>query len=280
MKNKDKGRLPPFVPLLKDTMDSPAWRAMSHGAQALYIALKRRYNMQAHNNGRLYLSHRKAIEEIRSSSNQITRWFRELQYYGFIVMMSRGYLGIYGKGQAPRWRLTEIGCMKEPPTRDFMRWNGVQFSEKKKQDPAAEIRSRVQRKSAPVVQRKSAPLHGTSAAEIRSKGNGQSAAEIRCKSSKPLGWCVGGAVTEEEATNLILPPLTEPKDTLQLRLMTPIEGSKSNTAQVEEMPKVCAQCGGSDEILFQFKTPGRGRVPVWLHRRCRRYWLQARGVAS
>ena len=228
---------------------------MSHGAQALYIALKRRYNMQAHNNGRLYLSHRMAAEEIRSSSNQITRWFRELQYYGFIVMMSRGYLGIYGKGQAPRWRLTEVGYMKEPPTRDFIRWNGVQFSEKKKQDPAAEIRSGVQRKSA--------PLHGTSAAEIRSKGNSQSAAEIRSKSSIPLGWCVGGALTEEEATNLTLP------------LMTLVEGGKSG-ARTEGSSKVCAHCGRNGSI-FKYKNAGR---PVWLHRLCRRYWLQARaGVA-
>ena len=128
MKNKDKGRLGPFVPLLKDTLDSPTWRALSHGARSLYVALKRRYNMQAHNNGRLYLSHRKAGEEIASSSSEVTRWFRELQYYRFIVMQKPGGLGVYGKGQAPRWRLTELGYMKEPPTRDFTRWNGVSFT--------------------------------------------------------------------------------------------------------------------------------------------------------
>ena len=145
---------------------------MSHGARILYIALKRRYNLQSHNNGRLYLSQRKAITEIRSSSNQITRWFRELQHYGFIVMTSPGGLGVYGKGKAPHWRLTELGYMKDPPTRDFERWNGVRFSKVRrpvaKQNPVAEIRSTPQRKSAPLVQRKSAPLHGTSAAEIRS----------------------------------------------------------------------------------------------------------------
>ena len=32
MKRKDKGRLPPFVPLLISTIDSPAWRAMSQSA--------------------------------------------------------------------------------------------------------------------------------------------------------------------------------------------------------------------------------------------------------
>ena len=268
MKNRDKGRLGPFVPLLKDTMQSPAWRAMSHGARVLYIALKCRYNMQAHNNGRLYLAQRKAIEEIRSSSNQITRWFRELQYYGFIVMQKPGGLGVYGKGQAPRWRLTELGYMKDPATRDFLRWNGVRFGRgedrPKIQKPAAEIRSRVQRKSAPLVQRKSAPLHGTSAAEIRSKEQAQSAAEIRSKSYNHLGWRVGGALTEEEATNLTLP------------LMTVIDGGRWNTPQIEET--LCAHCARNGQ-LFQYKTRGRGRAPVWLHRQCRlRYW-QAHGAA-
>jgi len=39
-RNKDKGRLPPFVPLLKETLESPAWRQLSHGAKALYVSLK------------------------------------------------------------------------------------------------------------------------------------------------------------------------------------------------------------------------------------------------
>jgi hypothetical protein len=32
-KRERRERLPPFVPLLKSTLGSPAWRAMSHGAQ-------------------------------------------------------------------------------------------------------------------------------------------------------------------------------------------------------------------------------------------------------
>ena len=35
---RDKGRLPQFVPLLVSTLDSRAWRAMSHGARSLYVA--------------------------------------------------------------------------------------------------------------------------------------------------------------------------------------------------------------------------------------------------
>jgi hypothetical protein len=43
-----KGRLPPFVPLLKDTMKTAAWKALSHGARSLYGTLKGRYNIKLH----------------------------------------------------------------------------------------------------------------------------------------------------------------------------------------------------------------------------------------
>jgi hypothetical protein len=127
----DKGRLPPFVPLLKDTLATSAWRAMSHGARSLYVALKLRYSSNFNNNGRIFLSQRDAAEELNSHHNQIARWFRELQYFGFIVMTEGGCLGVEGRGKAPHWRLTEIGYMKAPPTRDFDRWNGKPFPEKK-----------------------------------------------------------------------------------------------------------------------------------------------------
>jgi hypothetical protein len=72
----DKGRLPPFVPLLIDTLDTPAWRALSHGARSLYVSLKRRYSQNTHNNGRIFLSERSAEKEMRSHRDQIRRWFR------------------------------------------------------------------------------------------------------------------------------------------------------------------------------------------------------------
>jgi hypothetical protein len=126
-KHKMKNRLPPFVPLLIGTLDAPAWRALSHGARSLYVALKRRYNVNIHNNGRIYLSQRQAAQELGSHHNEIARWFRELQHYGFIVMVTPGVLGVEGKGKAPRWRLTELGYMREPPTHDFRRWDGHKF---------------------------------------------------------------------------------------------------------------------------------------------------------
>jgi hypothetical protein len=160
-------RLPPFVPLLLNTIDSAAWRATSHGAKALYIVLRRRYSPKRHNNGSIFVSERVAKRELRSDREQIRRWFRELQHYGFIVQIKAGSLGVEGKGKAPHWKLTELGCRKldgtlEPPTRDFERWNGSKFRESRKQNPGREIPSRVDGKSPPVADGKSRPLRGPS----------------------------------------------------------------------------------------------------------------------
>ena len=126
-----RAKLAPFVPLLKETLDTPAWKALSHGARSLYAALKRRYNRNNHNNGRLWLSQRDAAQEIGSHHNEIARWFRELQFYGFIRMKTPGGLGVLGKGKAPHWRLTELGYMQDPPTREFTHWQGEKFRDKK-----------------------------------------------------------------------------------------------------------------------------------------------------
>ena len=85
---RTKGRLPPFVPLVKGTTNTPAWRALSHGARSLYAALKSRYNTKLQNT--VYLSIRTAQKELGSFSRRdnVGRWFHELQYYGFIVMES------------------------------------------------------------------------------------------------------------------------------------------------------------------------------------------------
>lgn len=129
---RDKGRISgPFVPMLTETMATAAWRAMSPYARVLYVAVKSRYSFKAKNNGRIYLSVRQAAEETGLNKDTVARSFRELSYYGFIVMTNPGCLGVEGRGKAPHWRLTEIGYMTDPPTRDFLRWDGVIFHEQK-----------------------------------------------------------------------------------------------------------------------------------------------------
>jgi hypothetical protein len=132
-KNKINGI---FTPMLHDTMDTPAWRALSHGAKVLYLALKRRSNQTLDNNGKVFLSQRMAKRELGSGRQQIARWFRELEHYGFLVMVTPGNLGVNGKGHAPRWRLTELPYGGEPPTRDFARWDGTQYRAPKNRIPA------------------------------------------------------------------------------------------------------------------------------------------------
>jgi hypothetical protein len=258
--SRDKGRLPPFVALLKDTLNSPAWRAMSHGARSLYVALKWNYNSQTHNNGRIYLSVRKAAREIGSDIKQVLRWYRELQHYGFIVMVKPGYLGVDGKGQAPRWRLTECGTKAKdgtlvPPTRDFLYWNGVRFGSPQKQNPVGEITNTplVKSPTPPLV--KSPTPKGPTVGEFTNKGTGQTVGEITNKSSLTTGYGSGGVLSERERART-------------LPLVTVIEGGKSPH---------CVHCGGSDEPLFRFRNGSR---PVWLHRRCRRYWRQVREAVS
>jgi hypothetical protein len=134
-RRKDKGRLPPFVPLDQEVMNSPAWRAMSYGARWLYVHLKRRWSFKQKNNGRIYLSQRNAREEMGGPHlDSIGRWFRELQHYGFIVMTEPGCLGADGKGKAPHWRLTEAewsggrnGNTWMLPTKDYLKWDGTIF---------------------------------------------------------------------------------------------------------------------------------------------------------
>jgi hypothetical protein len=166
---RDKGRISgPFVPMLKATMKEPAWIALSHGARSLYVALKSRHNSKLGN--AVYLSARVAAQEIGSNKDYVTRWFRELQYYGFIVMVSPGHLGVEGRGKAPHWRLTEEWYLGEPPTRDYQRWDGSSFQEQKspqhylskKQNPVPQTGDRVSLKLGTVLSLKvGTPAHPT-----------------------------------------------------------------------------------------------------------------------
>ena len=135
MKPRHK-KLAPFVPLLKDTMKTDAWKALSHGARSLYAALKCRYNNKLQN--AVHKSTRDAEKKLGQHSTRpnIMRWFRELQHHGFIVMVSQAHHGVNGHGKAPHWRLTEEWYLGKAPTRDFLNWGGTPFTEKRKRGTA------------------------------------------------------------------------------------------------------------------------------------------------
>jgi hypothetical protein len=116
-----------FIKVMIATMDAPAWLAMSLGARLLFIALRRRLRNDVNNNGAIFLSLRDAEKELGSKRDYIARWFRELEYYRFIVQTRPGILGSDGNGKAPHYRLTDLPYMDHPPSRDFLAWDGVKF---------------------------------------------------------------------------------------------------------------------------------------------------------
>ena len=123
-KGRVKSAMQPFVQVLKPTLREPAWKALPYGTRCLYITLKSYYN--GDNNGRIYLSVRKAAEELGASPTSTERWFYRLIQHGFIVPTGGGFLGSNGKGTS--WRLTEIGFMGEQPTKDYKDWPNIKNS--------------------------------------------------------------------------------------------------------------------------------------------------------
>jgi hypothetical protein len=128
--SKLKGRLPDFVPVFRETMNCPAWKALSFGARALYIAIKAR---KAPKKNCAYLSYRNALKDLgRRSHKKIAEWFSELQHYGFIVLEKHGSLGVDGKGKSPLWRIAELPneFTGELATKEFLKWDGVLYDPK------------------------------------------------------------------------------------------------------------------------------------------------------
>jgi hypothetical protein len=120
-----------FVPLFFETLKSEAYKQLSFGARALFTALRMKFSTDK--NGSIYLSQRDAEELLgRGDRHDIANWYRELQYYGFIVQTEAASLGVDGKGKATLWRITDLPSMNAagdrlPATKDFLRWGGTVF---------------------------------------------------------------------------------------------------------------------------------------------------------
>src|SRR6516165_2139485 len=109
-RHRRKSRLPPFVPLIKATMATSAWRAMSITARWYYTEMRGRLRNDYANNGKLFLSHRTAAKMIGVNKDTITRAAAENEHYGFLRKTSPGFLGADGRGIAAYYRLTEFSC--------------------------------------------------------------------------------------------------------------------------------------------------------------------------
>jgi hypothetical protein len=146
MKRRERGNLipGPFVPLIKTTMATPAWRAMSYGARLVYAEMRGKMRNDAKNNGMFYLSYRDAADALGTKSTRsIVRWIAELEHFGFAFKTRGGFLGGNGRGIAASYRLTEYRYGTNPPTRDFEKWDGKPFfymgrrPSRKKQNPVS-----------------------------------------------------------------------------------------------------------------------------------------------
>jgi hypothetical protein len=127
MSKRNKGRKqPPFVALYRHTMKSAAWQAMSVGGRATFVELATNYNTNMQN--AVYLSARSGAGKLGSSRNSVTRWLRENEHYGFIVLVQRGTIGVYGYGKATQYRLTDRPYAGSPATYDFQNWTGEIFN--------------------------------------------------------------------------------------------------------------------------------------------------------
>lgn len=98
-----------WTKLLRSTMETPAWRALSPTAQALYPWLKLEWKGPAYNNnGKIRLSVRQAAQRLGISEKPVTKAFHELQAKGFIVVTELAALGQSKRIKSTSYLLTEL----------------------------------------------------------------------------------------------------------------------------------------------------------------------------
>nr|WP_111298626.1 hypothetical protein [Paracoccus saliphilus] len=98
-----------WTKMLRSTMETPAWRALSTTAQALYPWLKMEWKgPKANNNGKISLPVRVAAERVGCNMKTAGRAFHDLQAKGFLLLTQHGRMGAEGKGAAPTYEITEL----------------------------------------------------------------------------------------------------------------------------------------------------------------------------
>lgn len=99
-----------WTKMIRSTMETPAWCALSTAAQALYPWLKLEWRgPDANNNGKIRLSVRDAAERLGVNLDTASRAFHDLQAKGFLVLTEHAMLGIEGAAKSPAYELTELG---------------------------------------------------------------------------------------------------------------------------------------------------------------------------
>jgi hypothetical protein len=130
MKRKGE-KLPPFTAIFRHTTKSAAWTALSVSARATFFEMQSNYNTKAQN--AVFLSARDGARKLGGvCKDTVMRWQRELEYYGFIIKVQGAHLGLNGVGKAALYRLTDRHYAGQPPTYEFLNWDGEIFHEQKR----------------------------------------------------------------------------------------------------------------------------------------------------
>jgi hypothetical protein len=129
----------PFSPQMESTSKTDAWKAMSAHTRVIYITSVRsrfRGDYDNNNNGKIHPSTRQIAAETGFNRKTCIRGMQELKHYRFTDETNPASLGVDGHGKAAHWRLTELPCMGEAPTRDYLSWDGTLFDDGKKKKRA------------------------------------------------------------------------------------------------------------------------------------------------
>ena len=127
MKKKKKFKGEPrgkFARLPLTVIDTPAWRALSSTAQALFPWLLMEFKGDKfNNNGKISLSVRQAAERMGVAKDTAAKAFRELQAKGFIVVKRGASLGVEGHGKCPEYEITFIATLHKEASKLYLEWS-------------------------------------------------------------------------------------------------------------------------------------------------------------
>lgn len=119
---KSKGRsdkTPSYVGLPKYLIKSPAYKALSSYAKALYVEILFFYN--GNNNGEIYMSVRKAAEQLVCAPNTASKALKDLVAKGFIKPKTKGSF-TFKQRHATEWIITLHEYNNKLPTKEFATW--------------------------------------------------------------------------------------------------------------------------------------------------------------
>lgn len=113
-----------WTQMLRNTMETPAWRALTTTGQALYPWLKLEWKgAKFNNNGKISLSVRDAAHRLGCNMKTAARAFHDLQAKGFLLLTSHGRMGVEGKGAPPTYEITELAMPGEQSGKKlFLHW--------------------------------------------------------------------------------------------------------------------------------------------------------------